>query len=233
MMVIRTLKVALVLTAAVAAVSCDRSPVEPIPSTYPSVELRSLWIEGGFQGPLSRNSGVLVVMAEPADSTVRLGEGERLRLALTTSRGDAETLEFWRHLCNLHEVCSSLSILMKPGRRALEVQGVLARVPARFQIVSFSGSFGSARVFDPNRVEPALGLLQLHFGVQSVQRDVIGWSQGSGPAPRLNLVLASAPVDAMLPTPNDGTVQAVQGDKIHLKYTQPSGALLEFVAVVP
>lgn len=208
--------------------SC-RSSVEPLPKTYPVVSLESIWVEASWQGPLFWDSGVLIVMGEPTDSALRLGDRERLRVVVTSTRGESETLEFWRHVCDGFRICTDLSILMDEGRNVREVESLLAQVPARFQQVAYSGSFGGARVFEPDRVGAAMAVLRSRGGVKSVDRSVIGGTS----APPLWLVLASAPVDAAQPVPHDGIVQALQGDTIRVKYTQPSGAFLEYALAVP
>jgi hypothetical protein len=181
-----------------------------------------------------RDTGVIALSATLADSTASIAENERLVLHVLTSAGDSETVEFERKVCgvgNSPYLCTSLVVTMRSGHVAQELQPTLAAIPARFWLVSTSGTFASTRVFDSRTREHAISVLSRHPAVLSAQREIVGSAGGtSNLASRL---FGALPLDFGPPTQASGVLEVSTGDTLRARYRQPDSAIAETLLVIP
>jgi hypothetical protein len=175
-----------------------------------------------------RDSGLVVVTAIPIDTVSRPGSSERVRLYLRSDAGDSETIDLGPRLCGPPATaydCTSLSILLKDGHRATDLQPVLASIPARLWLVSISGLLAGVRVFDRDRVDGAMRLLASQPAVRAVERDSPGWTD-TPPLAAFAELSGALPLDFAQPVRGDGTLQSRPGDTLRVSYRQPDGTTL-------
>lgn len=217
---------AIPVLAAAAVLGCSEATAPPV---HVRPELRYLALDDFYSNP--RDSGVVTIEAYPRDPMFRLARGERVRIQLATSAGDAEVLDLESTYCGFYVEsfdCTVLVVMMKDGHTIDEVAPLLDAIPARFLLVSPSRSFAAVRVLRKDGIVHAIRLFATHPAVRFVERDAPGW-QSSPSALALSALSGSAPFDIGAPIPGDGRVQAQRGDSIILAYEQPNGTKLESV----
>jgi hypothetical protein len=220
--------IALGVSCACVFVRCKSDPPTLPPPTFVEQQLESLWIEP-FYGAI-RDSGMIVFIAQPLDTSFRLPPNARLRVRVTTSSGDSEDLGFWSYMCGQRD-CSAISIRMESGHDVQELQSVIYTIPARFGPGTLSGRTGGVRLFDPRNMSGAIGLIASQKNVDIVEQTGIGVAIGV-PFP-YSQVLCAAPIDFTPPKLNDGTIQVRSGQTIQITYTQPDQSVLTATVAAP
>ena len=217
----------LALAGGLIVAACSHEPATA-PLTFMEERLDSLWVEPVYSDV--RDSGLLVAMATPADTSFRLPSNARLKLQLTTSGGDSEEWAFWPYMCGNRD-CSAVTITMNDGYDVTSLQSFFFSIPSRLWSVSVTGRIGGLRLFDPARMATALDLISRQSTVQVVEADQIG-TGGFATLPRWH-VLSAIPIDFRTPRHNDGVLQVASAQTIELRYVQPDSSFLSITMVIP
>ena len=208
----------------VVGTSCD-SPTEPV--HWPDVTLEELRVS---DIAVLRDSGLLVVVGVPVDTTQILPPHGRLRLELNTSAGDAEVFDVGPIVCDATSLaCHDLSLTMKDGHTVWEVFDVFNPTPARPYAVAISDRVAGVFVFHPERVDAAIRSLNQHPAVQVAERSHFAVS----PPPRKWGLRGGLPLDFRPPVAMDGVFQGLPGDTVTVRYSQPDGSLLTLEFLIP
>ena len=177
-----------------------------------------------------RDSGLLVIVGVPVDTTRILPANARLRLELSTSAGDQETFDLGPIVCDATTLaCHDVSLTMKEGRTVWEVFGVINATPARPYVVAISNRVAGIFVFQPERSGALVQSLNREAAVQVAERTRFADS----PPPRKWALRGGLPLDFGSPVSMDGTLQAQPGENVVVRYTQPDGSMLSVQFTVP
>jgi hypothetical protein len=191
------------------------SPAAPI--VFLDLQLDSLWVEPSSSALV--DSGLVVVMGQPTDTSSRLGANERLRLEVTTSGGDTEELSFASYICPHATECSSLSVSMKDGHDVRLLTPIVYAVPGRLYSVSASGRTGGIRVFDPRNASKAISRIAREATVSTVSLSGLSFPDFI-PTP-YSQALAAIGIQMAPPIVRDGLLQLASGEIITFRYIQP------------
>lgn len=203
----------------------------PLSPTYIQVPLQELHVDEFYS--VLRDTGLIALAALPADTSYRVGTTERIRIQVTTSSGDSETVELEKEVCIPGPyLCTSLFVTMRDGHGANELYTLLESVPARLWGMSVSTRYAGVRVFDSRDVPRAERALRAHPGVQFVGRDLLG-SAGDPTTSAYSRLFAAAPIDFSPVVRGDHRIQVAHGDSVWLSYGQPRGGRLENAVQVP
>jgi hypothetical protein len=185
------------------------------------------------------NGGLVVLSAVPADLSYRPGSRERIPVTLTSTGGDSETVRLWSYACGEAPriyVCEELELHMRSGFRAESLRTSLDQIPARFIVVSVSGSVAGVRVFDPDDADRAIMFLRAQPGVQDVFHSILLFTTAAPSSSAANPIAdlsGAVSFDLASPVRGDRHVQARSGDTLRASYLQPDGSRLTSERVVP
>ena len=176
------------------------------------------------------DGGVLVVLAAPSDTSLRIGDQERLLLTAATSGGDEETFNAGRFICNQSRDCTGLIVTMAAGHVTSELAAVIGELPAR--LYSASSMTAGVRVLEWDKVDLVMERIRRSASVRLVDRDALGcvacttlplsWALGS-----------VATTSSSAAQPGDGVLQVTPAQTINVRYRQPNGDILTRAMVVP
>jgi len=221
------------LTALQLGSACSRS-LEPLVQVHPLLSAVNV---DDFTSSFV-DWGLVAVSGLPADTSYRLGARDRIPVNITSSGGDTESVELSPYVCGAPATmyaCQELSLEMDSGYQAQGLRPAMDKIPARFILVSVTGQDAGIWVFDPARLNDAIGILARQRGVRYVGPaslfSVGGGSGGSGSiSPELEGAL---PLDFLRVAPHDGHLQTRSGDTLTVSYSQPNGTRLSGQFVIP
>ena len=217
------------------------------PSGEVRPEMRTLMFSSLLMGMAT---GVIDVMAVPADSCFRLEPDQRVPVELTTSSGDHESVALFRRLCPMRESsrawnCFRFNVMMEAGQDVLSTRSRAAAAGAHVERLGicvpgacqFETSSGNVVQFSPDDlIENAraahawpgvqeAGLL-FAFGVE------LPGGGGVTDTDRAVLMLPVRVDTAGAVQAGDGRLQLRFTDSVTVRYRQPSGATLAVTGVV-
>jgi hypothetical protein len=188
-----------------------------------------------------RASGVIEILATPANSSFRLPRRGRVEILIESSGGDAESVQLYRLYCPPHREmwvyqCNSLTIMTLPGVAVTDVESRVVALGGRFTFVSaLTGSWAVALFPAPHTMMAARQRVLEWPEVLDAFLDGPGcavcdddWLNGIQAA-----LSAAIALDVGSPIVGDGTVQFSPGDTLTLRYANPGGGELVRFYVIP
>jgi len=207
---------------------CDASPTE-VEIVRPAIAQVSIDELQSFTG----TDGSIVFIAQPVDTISPLPPHARLLMEVSTERGDREVLEFSRLFCSpLYVTCHTLTVLMEEGESAERLRPTLgARAHLRYSI---SGRYAGAYVYDARDVDGLLFAIRRTRGVESAQRGAMAFLVAPSSA-MLTFLSGGVPlhVGSTVRTPHNRVLEAASGERVNVKFIQPTGEELVYEAVIP
>lgn len=204
------------------------------PSGLATPRLQALLLGGSL-----RDGGILSVNAYPADTAFRLDRDRRVRVEVSVSSGDIESVGLYREFCPPRERrpqfnCFMFLLAMRTGYAAAEVADEVAAIGGRISSVSPSGTIIGVTLFDPSNLVAHARRARSWTGVAFTD---LGWSGGApdlpSPPPFRSWLMLPVPVDTGVAVAGDGIVQLRSGDTVSVRYRQPEGGMLGSQVSVP
>ncbi len=188
---------------------------------------------------LSATSGIMQIVASPADTSFRLGSGQSVPIEITTSSGDREASALYPQYCPVpmrgwRYTCFEFDFGTRSDVSWQSVNGYVAGIGGRIRTWLSSLHIGYVVLFDlddqVSRARSALSwpgvtfveLTPTPFCAEDVG-NCIDWSTLTRPVY----------VEAGTPHPGDGTLQVQSGDTVTVVYRQPGGGTVQALSVVP
>ncbi len=187
-----------------------------------------------------RTGGLVYVEGVPADAAFRLEVGRRVPIEVTASSGDREAVGLYRRYCPFtdriqfgHFDCFRFVIYMQIGTDARTLARQVAAIGGRFDLISATGGIGGVTLFAPDGLIQSARSARSWPGVAHVTLSSEMCAPSTPACPGWSALELPLPVDTGAAVQGDGVLQVRPGDTLVASYRQPSGALLQALAVVP
>jgi hypothetical protein len=181
----------------------------------------------------------LIVNATVVDTLTPLDHGRRVRMSVTTSKGDQEQLELARMICGEgFRVCHGIGAGVRPNADFNAIRRSIEPLGARINVIPLSRLYAGVFVFDPANVPRVAATLARRRDIDIVEASGFATCGLAGCAPGpafLAMLRGGLPLRARTnpPTPFDGYLEIQPGDTIRLALTQPDGTTVRLEHVVP
>ncbi|HVO35386.1 MAG TPA: hypothetical protein VMT21_07465 [Gemmatimonadales bacterium] len=187
----------------------------------------------------SATSGIMQIVASPADTSFRLGSGQSVPIEITTSSGDREASALYPQYCPVpmrgwRYTCFEFDFGTRSDVSWQSVNGYVAGIGGRIKTWLSNLHIGFVVLFDlddqVSRARSALswpGVTYVELSPPPFCADDVGncidWSTLTRPVY----------VEAGTPHPGDGTLQVQSGDTVTVVYRQPGGGTMQAQSIVP
>lgn len=185
---------------------------------------------------LVRPRGALSVKALIDDTSFVLAPGARLRLTVTTSRGDEESLSLGPANCPSRPVvgisfrCLEFGISMLSGHKVSDIDGAVRAWGGRISVVGASGELAVVVALRRDNLLARIREIDSWPGVNYTFADQV--TSGGSLAPVHSQLHAVIAINLGLVRMGDGLLQGVAGDTVLVSYLQPSGSVLSTSIVI-
>ena len=187
---------------------------------------------------LSVTTGIMHIVAYPADTSFRLGAGESVPILITVSSGDQEFSALYPQYCPVPMrgwgyVCFEFEFGAQPGVTWESLNGYVAGIGGRIQTWLSSGPVGYVVLFDfDDQVRRARRALSWP-GVTWVELGSTGYCIEGASCIIWSRLTRPVNVEIGPPHPENGVLDVQHGDTVTVLYTQPGGQVATSHTVVP
>jgi hypothetical protein len=182
-----------------------------------------------------RDSGIVVISTQLADTAARMEENQRVVATITTSAGDSEAIFVGRDICGqggAFYLCRGLLVSMAQGGNIADLFDQFDDIPARLTLVSVSGRVGGLRVLGGISINYAASIVRDLPLVAGVTTDAVG-SAGGTSASFDRLLSGAIALDFKAAHRGDGRIQASRGDTLSFRYENPDSSVVTMSVAIP